>query len=362
MKLFTCLYGYIRFLIVIIQNIYVIPCYLVINWVFLLPLRLIKPSLFYKIENNLYSWTLYVVSSWSWLAGIQVFELGVNLSEIAPNNKRKPKFLVVSNHQSTADVPLVMYNMTSHPELIKMWVISAEFKYTNFGPVSLTHEDYFLSQKRYVKGDLVKHCLGLGDQRKNCYVLFPEGGFRYKRIQTSDSFAAKNGLPSLKRVVWPRYGAFEELADVRLGVTHIVDLTILYADQDKTLSIIDIAKGIRREPVYFVYRVFELDCDDDDDDDVSPITDGSPQNELRHTARNRLNLEWLQNLWKEKEQLIEDFYSDQENFFQTYGNGRPIDLSYSKLFFIHIFFISIMTAIILSLYTLYILIAHVLFS
>lgn len=71
MKLFTCLYGYIRFLIVIIQNIYVIPGYLVINWLFLLPLRLIKPSLFHIIENNLYSWTLYVVSSWSWLAGIQ---------------------------------------------------------------------------------------------------------------------------------------------------------------------------------------------------------------------------------------------------------------------------------------------------
>lgn len=160
--------------------------------------------------------------------------------------------------------------------------------------------------------------------------------------------------------MWPRYGAFEELADVRLGVTHIVDLTILYADQDKTLSIIDIAKGIRREPVYFVYRVFELDRDDDDD--VSPIIDGSPQNEVRHLSRNRLNLEWLQNLWKEKEQIIEEFYSDQENFFQTYGTGRPIDLSYSKLFFIHIFFLSTMTALILSLYTLYILIAHVLFS
>lgn len=82
---------------------------------------------------------------------------------------------LVGNHQCTGDVPLLMYNLTHNPEHIMMWVMSAEFKYSNFGPVSVTHEDYFLNQKSFVKGDLVKHCLGLSDQRKNCFILFPEG-------------------------------------------------------------------------------------------------------------------------------------------------------------------------------------------
>lgn len=104
-----------------------------------------------------------------------VFELGADISEIMTQSKKQIKVLTIGNHQSTGDVPLFMYAMSCHPEYTLMWIMSAEFRFTNFGPVSYTHQDYFLSQRNHVKGDLIKHCLGSRDQKKNCYILFPEG-------------------------------------------------------------------------------------------------------------------------------------------------------------------------------------------
>lgn len=143
------------------------------------------------------------------------------------------------------------------------------------------------------------------------------GGFRYKRIESSDSYAKRMGWPSLKHLTWPRAGAFLDLMDTRLGVTHIVDLTILYKDQVETVSIVDIAMGRRPQAVYFHYRVFEV----------------SPQNISSYDEN------WLNQKWMEKEQLMKNFYDNPEEFLRTKAATlRPVELNYLKLVAIQIFY------------------------
>lgn len=45
-------------------------------------------------------------------------------------------------------------------------------------------------------------------------VLFPEGGFLRKRLETSKRYAKKNNLPILEYVTLPRVGAMQTIYDV----------------------------------------------------------------------------------------------------------------------------------------------------
>jgi len=97
------------------------------------------------------------------------------------HDSKKPKILILSNHQSTADVPLIMQAFTSHPKCILLWIMSSDFKYTNFGLVSQTHQDYFLDQNKYKPNDVLNHCLNVKDKTKNCFFLFPEGETQWQK-------------------------------------------------------------------------------------------------------------------------------------------------------------------------------------
>lgn len=57
------------------------------------------------------------------------------------------KTLVIANHQSTGDVPLLMANFNAKESVLPniMWIMDRLFKYTNFGVVSVIHEDFFIS-------------------------------------------------------------------------------------------------------------------------------------------------------------------------------------------------------------------------
>lgn len=54
--------------------------------------------------------------------------------------------LVLVNHQSTADVPLLMTTFNTKQEVLPniMWIMDKIFKYTNFGCVSVIHQDFFI--------------------------------------------------------------------------------------------------------------------------------------------------------------------------------------------------------------------------
>lgn len=121
-------------------------------------------------------------------------------------------------------------------------------------------------------------------------------------------------LPHLKHVTWPRYGAFNDLIDKRLGVTHIVDLTIIYPHLEETLSIIDILKGDRPADVQMIYRIFPLD-------EIEPTS------------------EWLNQIWKDKEQTMANFYENQQKFLSTQIKFNEVKLSLGKAITINIFYL-----------------------
>jgi len=54
--------------------------------------------------------------------------------------------LVLVNHQSTADVPMLMTNFNSKAGVLPniMWIMDRIFKFTNFGIVSIIHQDFFI--------------------------------------------------------------------------------------------------------------------------------------------------------------------------------------------------------------------------
>ncbi|KAL1122195.1 hypothetical protein AAG570_003600 [Ranatra chinensis] len=54
--------------------------------------------------------------------------------------------LVLANHQSTADVPLLMSCFNARKGIVPhvMWIMSRRFKYTNFGLVSILRGDFFV--------------------------------------------------------------------------------------------------------------------------------------------------------------------------------------------------------------------------
>lgn len=65
------IYGFFRLLFVIFQNIYHIPTYLFFTWIVFLPVYYLKPMVYKRIENFLYTCCLHTVGSWSWLANLQ---------------------------------------------------------------------------------------------------------------------------------------------------------------------------------------------------------------------------------------------------------------------------------------------------
>lgn len=72
-----------------------------------------------------------------------VVELG---DDISPCQNRDTRTLIIANHQSTADVPLLMATFSAKPDILPniMWIMDRVFKFTNFGIVSVIHQDFFV--------------------------------------------------------------------------------------------------------------------------------------------------------------------------------------------------------------------------
>lgn len=164
-------YCALRIVIVILMNIYCLPTYVI--WMTTLwPLKYVNPDWFFYIEGIFFDWLCSVVATWPWSAGyesklintnqiffllivtvfwlnfyhfILVFEFGDDIRDCLKN--KDSRTLILVNHQSTADVPLMMTTFSSKPGVLPniMWIMDRVFKYTNFGIVSLIHEDFFIA-------------------------------------------------------------------------------------------------------------------------------------------------------------------------------------------------------------------------
>lgn len=145
--------------------------------------------------------------------------------------------LVIANHQSTGDVPFLMAAFNTRKQVLPnlMWIMDNIFKYTNFGIVSILHQDFFIlsvshkatfpfifhhpcislkgktNRDRSIKA-LVTHLLeSYVPRNRKWIVLFPEGGFLRKRKAVSQSYARKNNLPLMEYVSLPRVGALQAI-------------------------------------------------------------------------------------------------------------------------------------------------------
>lgn len=436
-------YGIVRFLGIIIQNIYCVSSYLVLSWIILLPISWVKSDVYSKAENYLYNSLLFIVSSWSLAAEVSVVESGdeykylieepyiqmnginkhakaakekhrdlqslkneqftkigeselnhrkhfaansgkgdktsrlfhdtrdsgdsIDISDEANNDlkvtnnydgtsscpsmtnsndnvskieskqdmnsaicdnvvlkpnstfkmqrnhQKQPRILLLCNHISTADVPLMMQAFSTLTNQSVLWVLDSQFKPTNFGLVCMSHGDFFISKDSFTDGSLRDQVLKYPD--RNLLVLFPEGGFWRKRLDGSNRYAIRNGLPMTRYVTHPRFGAFKDLIDPSVNVTHIIDATLLYDDIKNPLSILDIALGNRKEPAILNYKVYE-------------------RNQINPTE------EWLRNIWLEKDRLLQQYYEDRSSFYKRFeGTLRTARLDWFKVLAVHLFYL-----------------------
>ncbi|KAF5282194.1 hypothetical protein FQR65_LT02891 [Abscondita terminalis] len=250
-----------------------------------------------------------MVSMWSWTAGYDIMEMGDDIS-----NCLDEKTLVIANHQSTADVPLLMALFNTKKQVLPniMWIMDKHFKYTNFGIVSVIHEDFFImAGKKYRDqslSDLVSHLLSSYIPRKRKWtVLFPEGGFLRKRKAISQKYAAQNNLAVLNNVSLPRVGALQAIMQTigPQGVANnnskpvndkinkvdrlswVLDITIAYPNGEP-LDLPTIILGHRRpcQTIMF-YRLYRCD-------------------ELPHDTEALTH--WLYSRFEEKEKMLDSFY------------------------------------------------------
>lgn len=90
-------YSTIRVIGCIIHNLYCIPAYCILN-LLQLPLYYISVDTYAKVENVLYNWLLYVVSSWSWGAGLIVHEHGDDIYTLRKGMCSGDTMILLTDH------------------------------------------------------------------------------------------------------------------------------------------------------------------------------------------------------------------------------------------------------------------------
>lgn len=208
----------LRIVFVILNNIYTVPTHCL--WMLMLqPFKHLHPDFYWKVEGILFHWLLAMVSMWSWSAGYDIVEVGDDIRCCL-----ECRTLVIANHQSTADVPMLMATFNPREAVLPniMWIMDRVFKFTNFGIVSVLHEDFFILSGRKAREEGITqlrnhlHRSYLPRGRK-LMILFPEGGFLRKRREASQRYALKNNHPILNHVSLPRMGAIQAIMDSLTG-------------------------------------------------------------------------------------------------------------------------------------------------
>jgi len=210
---------------------------------------------------------------------------------------------ILPNHQSTADVPLLMSVFTARLGLTNkvMWIMDRVFKFTNFGVISWMHDDFFIRSgkagRELTLVELKDHLTDVFLKKQRRYlVLFPEGGFLRKRKAVSHEFAKKKDLPLLEHVTLPRTGALDVVMKV-LGpdseqeegdkIERIVDMTIAYPE-GKPLDLQSIVLGWRPPcNTHVHYRSWDV-------------------KDLPKTSEELFN--WMVDLYQQKEQMLDEYY------------------------------------------------------
>lgn len=307
------------------------------------PLKRYYPDLYWRIEGTFFHWLLAMVSMWSWSAGYDIVEMGDDI-----RCSFDDRTLIICNHQSTADVPMLMATFNPKEGVLPniMWIMDRVFKFTNFGIVSVIHEDFFILSGRDCREEAIMY---LKDHLRESYiprnrklmVLFPEGGFLRKRREASQRYALKNNLPVLNHVSLPRMGAMQAIIDimgssklannnspsslgvVSDGLSWVVDITVAYPE-GKPLDLPTIIMGNRKPcQTLLLYRLY-------------PISQVPKENsELT---------KWLFTRWEEKERILNTYYTTGELPVKEYCSSpippQLVTQDSLRYFILHMFFIT----------------------
>ncbi|XP_058826100.1 acyl-CoA:lysophosphatidylglycerol acyltransferase 1-like [Topomyia yanbarensis] len=386
-----------RTVFVLVNNVYCVPTYLI--WMLLLlPLKKIHENYYFRIEGVLFHWLLANVTMWSSSAGYDLVEVG---DDITPALDERT--LVIANHQSTSDVPMLMAAFNAKKNVLPniMWIMDRLFKYTNFGAVSLIHQDFFISSG---KSNRDKSLLELKKHLKQSYIprkrkwmmLFPEGGFLRKRKEVSQRFAEKNNLPVLNHVTVPRVGAMKAIIDVlgspdspcRMSNTNSTGSTVVIEDQFEETAGLTTAVDQQKpkedgannnsSTIINSEAIITDDCDNFKDSPftklngklndcleyILDITIGYPNGKpldlpnIVHGLRNPCQTylfyrlyhssevprdsesltQWLYDRFFEKEKLLEEFY--RTGMFPCGSTGIVVHQDLLRFLLIHLFFIT----------------------
>ncbi|XP_076464003.1 acyl-CoA:lysophosphatidylglycerol acyltransferase 1-like [Babylonia areolata] len=319
-----------NFTVFFITNLYGLFSY--IMWMLmLLPLRILSPSMYWNFERLLFNGLQSFIVMWMGTGRYRIFESGDDVSQLS-----EEEVLLLCNHQSTADTPVVMMSLWGKGGCMSssMWIMDWIFKFTNFGLICTLRKDVFIKQGRETRNQqevmLREH---LKDSylplRRKWLVLFPEGGFLYKRLESSQSYARKNGYPVLNNVTLPRLGALRTIIDtigspeqdqpsenVTNGcgnaahnpdqpVKWLVDMTIGYGSEEGgPPDMFGMCMGYReKQDIHVHYRAF-------------PLSD---------VPRNGDELQkWVYDRYTEKDDLLEQFYRNGHFPEDSAGQVLPV--------------------------------------
>jgi len=103
---------------------------------------------------------------------LAVVESGDDVSDCADS-----ECLLLVNHQSTGDVPVIMQALTDsnkrHPSRSVCWILDDMFRYTHFGLPCHVHGDFFILQVEVLllMTDLISFCSLSGSLVLLCLVI-----------------------------------------------------------------------------------------------------------------------------------------------------------------------------------------------
>lgn len=315
-----------------------------------------------------------MVAAWSWTAGYTIEEVGEDVSACYDQ-----ECLIVVNHQSTADVPLLMASFETKANVVEnmMWLMDRLFKFTNFGIVSYLHGDFFIrSGKNFRDCEIQKlkeHIVKVySARRRKWLVLFPEGGFLRKRKETSQRFAKANNLPHLDHVSLPRLGAMHAIVNTLNPETHDdashhnhldsncvgSDVDVHCAERVTSNNRLRLSGGASKKLIRLKWLIdITIAYPSKDPLDLPTICSGSvpPQKTTMHyrtfpieqvpTDMDGLTL-WMYDRWVEKEEMLNEFYRTGEFPVTPSTHGQPrlkcprqIELDNCYLVVAHVLFI-----------------------
>uniref|UniRef100_A0A915D7X6 Phospholipid/glycerol acyltransferase domain-containing protein n=1 Tax=Ditylenchus dipsaci TaxID=166011 RepID=A0A915D7X6_9BILA len=318
------------------------------------------PRFYWFYEGKLYMWLQAFIGYWGYTADYDVYEFGDDITQYC----EKDRILIICNHQSTADVPTLFSVLQSKGVATRktLWLMDVMFRWTPFGIIGNMHGDYFIQQGKATRDKelirLKEHLQKVfWDRDRRWVILFPEGGFYYNRVESSQRYAKLHGYPHLQWTTLPRMGAvktiLEEVGprmdedggmtksqstsrfkllkdtvdairekkyvkDTRPPIKYVLDVTIAYPNGEP-LSLATMMFGTREKcDIAVNYKIHKAS-------DVPFHDDEALQ-------------KWMYDVYVEKDRILDNYYK--HGAFHVGETGHRIVFAWSRIIMMYAFWIS----------------------